>query len=191
MHSPSRPFANMLLPLVSVLSAVSVASGSVIRRQDPGLQSIPATGKPDNTFNNGAPQLSAEPPQTSDPVPDAYGARSIDLPFGRLYHGNLMFFPTGQLNTPDGITDQWVNTPANPTQNGVDSANQSACGIPDNAYSASKVAIHPYFLKYADLSRKSRSLIWRHWPYLQCSNDQVIACRMSVFHSGRKMAPQI
>ena len=39
-------------------------------------------------------------------------------------------------------------------QGGTDSATQSACGIPDNAYYISKVAIHPYFLKYADLSRE-------------------------------------
>ena len=144
----------MLLALGSVLSIASLATASVIRREDPGLQSIPTTAKADNTFNNGAPQLVGEPPQTSDPVPDVYGVRSIDLPFGRLYHGNLMFFPSGQLNTPDRNVDQWINTPGNPTQHGVDSANQSACGIPDNAFSTAKVAIHPYFLKYADLSRK-------------------------------------
>ncbi|KAK4690929.1 hypothetical protein P7C71_g5966, partial [Lecanoromycetidae sp. Uapishka_2] len=65
----------------------------------------------------------------------------------------MKFFSAGQLNTPTGMKDEWINTPANPTQNGIDSANQSACGIPDNAYSITKVAIHPYFLKYADLSR--------------------------------------
>ena len=153
-HSVSHCLDDMLLALGSVLSIASLATASIIRREDPGLQSIPTTAKADNTFNNGAPQLVGEPPQTSDPVPDVYGVRSIDLPFGRLYHGNLMFFPSGQLNTPDRNVDQWINTPGNPTQHGVDSANQSACGIPDNAFSTSKVAIHPYFLKYADLSRK-------------------------------------
>lgn len=64
-----------------------------------------------------------------------------------IQHGNMKFFSAGQLNTPTGDTDEWL-------PQGTDSASQSACGIPDNAYSISKVAIHPYFLKYADLSRK-------------------------------------
>lgn len=64
-----------------------------------------------------------------------------------IQHGNMKFFPAGQLNTPTGDTDEW-------TPQGTDSATQSACGIPDNAFAISKVAIHPYFLKYADLSRK-------------------------------------
>ena len=59
----------------------------------------------------------------------------------------MNFFSTGQLNTASENTDEWL-------PQGTDSATQSACGIPDNAYSISKVAIHPYFLKYADLSRK-------------------------------------
>ena len=151
----SLVLTNMLSLLVSILSAASVGHSSIIRRQDPGMQQIPTTAKADNTFNNGAPQLNSEPPQVSDTPPAVYGARSVDLPFGRLYHGNMMFFSSGELNTPTGDTDQWINTPATPTQNGIDSANQSACGIPDNAFSGSKVAIHPYFLKYADLSRKS------------------------------------
>lgn len=150
----------MLFSQVLPLLLASFASGSVMRRDspevfptgptspgDPGLQSIPATGKADNTFNNGAPLLAAEPPGTDEIPPAVYGARDTDLPFSRLFHGNVNFFPAGQLNTPTGNTDQWV-------PQGVDSANQSACGIPDNAYSISKVAIHPYFLKYADLSRK-------------------------------------
>ena len=145
----------MLCILVSVLAVASMTSGSVLRRQNPGMQTIPTTAKADNTFNNGAPQLNAELPQVPDTPPPVYGARDIDLPFGRLYHGNMMFFPAGQLNTPTGLKDEWIYSPANPTQNGIDSANQSACGIPDNAFSGSKVAIHPYFLKYADLSRKS------------------------------------
>ena len=37
---------------------------------------------------------------------------------------------------------------------GVDDPKQSACGIPHNAYSISHVAIHPYWLKYANLDRK-------------------------------------
>ena len=129
--------------------AASLASASVIPRKVPNTGPFQViTVKADNTFHNGAPQLNAEPPASNDIPPAVYGARDIDLPFNRLYHGKMKFFSEGQLNTPTGIQDVWQ-----PGQN--DYANQSACGIPDNAYSASKVAIHPYFLKYADLSRES------------------------------------
>lgn len=134
------------LSIYGLLSLASLASSAVIPRGDPPFQSIPATGKADNTFNNGNYHLTSEPKVTSDIPPAIYGARSIDLPFGRLYHGNMKYFSSGQLNTPDGITDKYT-----PGVN--DFANQSACGIPDNAFHQSKVAIHPYFLKYADLSR--------------------------------------
>lgn len=137
------------LSLCSVYSLVSLVSGAIIPRADPPFQFIPATSKPDNTYNNGKDVLGGLPKVVPDIPPAIYGARSIDLPFGRLYHGNMIFFKKGQLNTPDGITDHY-----RPGVN--DFANQSACGIPDNAFVTSKVAIHPYFLKYADLSRKSR-----------------------------------
>lgn len=42
-----------------------------------------------------------------DIPPAVYGSRSIDLPFGRLYHGNMTFFRKGQLNTPNGIVDEY------------------------------------------------------------------------------------
>ena len=132
--------------VVSVLSLISIAGGSIIRRADPAFQSIPVNGMTDNTCSNGKPILIGEPDQTTETPPDVYGARSVDLPFGRLYHGSMKFFAQGEYNSPDGITDQWA-----PGVN--DFANQSACGIPDNAFYNSKVAIHPYFLKYADLSR--------------------------------------
>ena len=138
----------MLFSLLASLSAAALANGSVMRRQgSDSCQSIPSTGKADNTFNNGQPQLTSEPPDNGVTPPACYNARDIDLPFGRLYHGNAKFFSAGQLNTPDSDTDQWY-------PQGSDSAKQSACGIPDNAFATSKVAIHPYFLKYADLSRK-------------------------------------
>ncbi len=80
-------------------------------------------------------------------IPDPmFGARSIDVPFGRLQHGRMKYFGAGQLNTPTGNRDEFL-----PGKN--DFANQSACGIPDNAFSISKVAIHPYWLKYAPLDR--------------------------------------
>jgi len=135
------------------LAAASLASGAVIRRGDPTTQEIPTKAKADNTFSNGKPNLASEVPTVAATSPtDIYGVRPIDLPFGRLYHGDMKFFSAGQLNSPDGLTDKWMGQPG-----AYDSANQSACGIPDNAFSISKVAIHPYFLKYADLSRKSRS----------------------------------
>ena len=56
----------------------------------------------------------------------------------------MKFFRAGELNTPDGIIDKGA-----PGTN--DNANQSVCGIPDGAWSPGKVAIHPYFLKYAGL----------------------------------------
>lgn len=64
-----------------------------------------------------------------------------------MFHGNISILPQGQLNDPKSYTDQW-------TPNVYDFANQSACGIPDNAYLQRKAAIHPYFLKYAGLDRK-------------------------------------
>ncbi|MCJ1287818.1 hypothetical protein MMC26_007170 [Xylographa opegraphella] len=109
------------------------------------MQAIPQTPKAPGTFSNNAPQLNAEPPITNDVPSEIYGTRSVDLPFYRLFHGNMNFFSAGQLNTPTGKVDAWGSE--------NDNANQSACGIPDNAFSASKVAIHPYFLQYANLSR--------------------------------------
>lgn len=142
----------MLSSLLLAVSAAALANGRVMRRD--GCQTIPSTGKADNTFNNGAPQLAAMPPDPEGNPPACYGARDIDIPFGRLYHGNGKFFPAGQLNTPNEKQDKWY-------PQGSDSASQSACGIPDNAWSISKVAIHPYFLKYADLSRKLYRLLPR------------------------------
>lgn len=142
--------ANMLSYFYVSLYVASLASTSVIPRQAPKtgpMQAIPVKAKADNTFHNGAPQLVAVPKDATEIPPAVYGARDIDLPFNRLYHGNMKYFPEGQLNTPTENRDVWGSE--------HDSANQSACGIPDNAYSISKVAIHPYFLKYADLSRES------------------------------------
>lgn len=160
----------MLFSIVASLSVATIASGSVLRRAplnlpksasnppDPGMQDIPSSGKADNTFSNGAKQLVGLPEVSTETPPAVYGAREIDLPFSRLFHGNMKFFSKGQYNTPDGIRDKWA-------PEGQDSATQSACGIPDNAWSLSKVAIHPYFLKYADLSRKSPALTrYEHEP---------------------------
>ena len=111
------------------------------------MQDIPSTAPADNQFNNTQPHLVTMPPlEESHPDDSIYGVRDIDLPFGRLYHGNMKYFAPGQLNKPGAWTDDW-----NPGVN--DYANQSACGIPDAAYMNTKVAIHPYFLKYAPLDR--------------------------------------
>lgn len=109
------------------------------------FRKIQPRAKP-TTFNVGKTQLTGLPDTVKDISPAVYGSRSIGLSFGRPYHDNMTFFRKGQLNTPNGILDQY-----RPGKN--DFSNQSACGIPDNAFFMSKVAIHPYFLKYADLSR--------------------------------------
>lgn len=131
--------------LLLLLAAVSLATGRVVKREDPPFQHVPTSAKPDNTFHVGTEQKGGPPDSTVKP--DAmYGARSIDLPFGRLQHGKMKFFGAGQLNTPAGKTDEWA-----PGKN--DRASQSACGIPDSAFHISKVAIHPYWLKFAPLER--------------------------------------
>ena len=149
----------MLSFIYIILYASLHAAGNVLPRQngapdpgdatvsDPPLQSIPATAKPDNTFNNGLPEIIGGFPYDTGDIPPEYQPRDIDIPFGRQFHGDLMMFPQGQLNQPDRNTDEW-------TPNVYDFANQSACGIPDNSYVQMKVAIHPYFLKYAGLDRK-------------------------------------
>ena len=64
----------------------------------------------------------------------------------------MKYFAAGQLNTDDGVIDVYE-----PGKN--DFAKQSACGIPDSAFGNSKVAIHPYFLKFAGLDRKPHSQV--------------------------------
>lgn len=148
----------MLSPTsIFILSFLHLSTSSIIPRQDPGLQSYPASAPAPGSFSNGGPLFVGLPPVTGDIPPAVYGARSIDLPFNRLYHGKLKFFPTGQLNTPDHNTDVWGSE--------YDNAEQSACGIPDNAFFTAKVAIHPYFLKYAGLDRRSSP----HWSKTQLS----------------------
>ena len=86
----------MLVDSVLLLLAASLSSGASIPRQDadtldarqdtgdPGLQNIPTTAKPDNTFSNGAAAVAGWKSSTDTP-PAVYGNRTIDLPFGRLY----------------------------------------------------------------------------------------------------------
>ena len=84
---------------------------------DPGLISVPDQARAPNTFSNGQPQVTAEYPYSTDPIPDLYQPRGIDIPFGRMFHGNMTMFPQGQLNDPSSDTDQW-------TPNVYDFANQ-------------------------------------------------------------------
>ncbi|KAI4197436.1 MAG: hypothetical protein LQ350_005929 [Teloschistes chrysophthalmus] len=136
----------MVSSIYVLLSAASLAAALIVPRQNGVFQTVPTTAKPDNTFSNGADLYARVPPDDlTTPVPKEYAVRPLDIPFGRLSHGNMKFFAAGELNTPTGKTDVWAK------QN--DFANQSACGIPDNAFSISKVAIHPYWLKYAPLDR--------------------------------------
>lgn len=86
----------MLFDLSLSLLAASLVSGASIPHQDasilnarqnsgdPGLQDIPTTAKPDNTFSNGAAMVAGWSPSDETP-PAVYGNRTMDLPFGRLY----------------------------------------------------------------------------------------------------------
>ncbi|KAL8640748.1 MAG: hypothetical protein Q9226_008711 [Calogaya cf. arnoldii] len=135
--------------LALLLGIASLVAARVVKRNDPPFQHVPTKAQPDNSFHvaGGETMTQIGMPPDSTVKPDAiYGARSIDLPFGRLQHGAMKFFPKGELNTPTEMTDIWA-----PGKH--DSAKQSACGIPDSAYQISKVAIHPYWLKFAPLER--------------------------------------
>ncbi|KAL9025201.1 MAG: hypothetical protein Q9196_005936 [Gyalolechia fulgens] len=147
-----------LLPALSLTAALACAD--IARRgdgngppdpgmstvPDPGLQDVPDEPKAPNTFNNGQPQNNDGMDWGSGPIPDLYQPRKIDIPFGRMYHGKISFFDYGEFNDPKDNTATW-------SPNVYDNANQSACGIPDDASFQTKAAIHPYFLKYAGLDR--------------------------------------
>lgn len=133
--------------VLALLAATAPALAAVRPRSDYSQngQKIPKTAKADGKFANGKPFMPGEPPKTGD-LPNAmYNARDIDLPFGRLYHGNLNFYK-GTTNNPKSDKSTWGSE--------FDSADQSACGIPSNAHFISQVAIHPYFLKYGGLERE-------------------------------------
>ena len=93
--------------------AIALVNGRSLRRQaaagSVGVQPYPSTAPADNTFSNGAKLLAGEPPQGA-PNDDngIYGNRDIDIPFGRLYGGNLMFFPQSEQNNPTDNTDHWT-----------------------------------------------------------------------------------
>lgn len=82
---------------------------------------------------------------TQDP---AYEARDFDLPLLRNFKGAAEF---------DRIRDEPADT-SSAWEAQYDSEDQTACGIPTNAYWLSGLAIHPFWLKYAGLDRTSSSL---------------------------------
>ena len=148
--------------ILSSLFAATCTFAAVIQERDPGWQQIPDGCKAPNTFNVGTKLELGQPPQTSNKLPDIFMPRHCDIPFGRLVHGKVMYFKPGEMNTKDGVADTGVGV--------NDYATQSACGIPDNAYQNSKVAIHPYWLKYAGLDRKSSIFIYFHPTWLELDN---------------------
>ncbi|KAI4269031.1 MAG: hypothetical protein LQ337_007511 [Flavoplaca oasis] len=146
----------MALYITSIFVILHLVTASTIPKISP---------RGPSAFNNGQPRrhgLETNPTgslYTNGP----YGINTqAGIPFSRANRGRLVFYGKGEGNTPDGVTDQWVD------QGGVDDPKQSACGIPHNAYSISHVAIHPYWLKYAPLDRYCRPDIcisfWdEHW----------------------------
>lgn len=145
----------MLLYFVAFLACTSVVNSLTLPRNptakrgvasDPPFQKIPTGAVPAIKFDPTAKTLKGLPPYVHTNPPAEYQARSIDVPFGRLFHGKMKFFSAGQFNLPGSATSVWGKGKR-------DNTNQSACGIPDDAYFQSKVAIHPYFLKYAGLER--------------------------------------
>ena len=115
---------------------------------DGPFQDVPPNGLPDNTFHDPNwvdpyPELNQHPSENVEP-PLEYQPRPFDIPFGLLTSGKLNFFKKSQLNDPTRATESGDSRPGK-----HDSAKNSACGIPDAAYATSKVAIHPYWLKYA------------------------------------------
>ena len=127
--------------IFSSVCALSLAKAAIIPRQEQNIQQYPEKAKAANTFNVGTEVYPGMPDEANGaPVPPIYGPRTIDLPFGRVFHGNMKLW-----------RDDEVSESINKHN---DEAKQSACGIPDAAFGNSKVAIHPYFLKYAGLDRE-------------------------------------
>jgi len=190
----------MLTSFLALLGVTTQVASLVVPRDDSGppnpgsptvtgqgLQDVPDGGKAPNTFNNGQPQMNGGFPYSSDPIPDIYQPRDIDIPFGWMFHGNISLFPAGQLNDPSMNTDNW-------TPNQYDNPDQSACGIPDNAYFQAKAAIHPYFLKYAGLDREFYPLR-QHARSVHADRSffvtKAIACKTCASRFGPRMMDRI
>ena len=135
----------LVFPQIHIFGSPVPAAPSIISNAP--WQYVPTTQTTsDNEYNTGTTRDSGLPALSSQPVSEDYGLRDIDIPFGRVYKGQAKYFMENETNTVGSNTDVW-----NPGKN--DYANQSACGIPNNAYFISHAAIHPYFLQYANLSR--------------------------------------
>ena len=132
--------------IYSSFLSLPLALGSTIQRRQAEQQTIPDTAKAPNTFNKPDTKLElGQPDQNNTKLPDQYRAKDIDIPFGRILMGNVKYFQPGEMNTPNGISDE--DGPVGQ----ADDATQSACGIPDNVYRDSKVAIHPYWLNFTGM----------------------------------------
>ena len=75
--------------------------------RDPGLQDVPDEAQLPNTFNNGESQNNLGLPWGTGSIPDLYQTREIDIPFGRMFHGNISFFGYGQYGGDDN-TATWL-----------------------------------------------------------------------------------
>ena len=101
----------MFTLVIIILSAASLVAGFVIPRDDgppdpgdhtvsdPGLQTVPDTAKAPNTFSDGSAEIVEGFPYSSDPIPDLYQPRDIDIPFGRVshFHGVFLSYQVQQL----------------------------------------------------------------------------------------------
>ncbi|KAI4163198.1 MAG: hypothetical protein LQ342_003131 [Letrouitia transgressa] len=140
-----------MLCCLSLLLLFSVtAFASLITRQDAAhpWQKVPESATtPDNKYaklDNSFPASSRYfLDESGIEPPNEYQSRPFDMPFSLLNFGTLNFFKNGQF--PEEARSD--TDPYDP--NVTDFANNSACGIPDNAYWIAKVAIHPYWLKFA------------------------------------------
>ena len=138
----------MKLSLCAGLIALRYSSAGTLHERQTELEQIPDTAKAANTFHKDGVEFElGQPDQVGTRLPEQFRPKDIDIPFGRLLKGNIKYFQPGEMNTPNGVQD----SDGKPGE--ADDAKQSACGIPDNVYRDSKVAIHPYWLKYAGLDR--------------------------------------
>ena len=127
-------------------SAVPVHAEAGVAYGPPSTPTVPYS-RGDGFRIGGPPELpirSTDQPDVSLTQDPAYEARSFDLPFLRNFKGAAKFYR--HLNDPKTSSSSWGPQ--------YDGDNQTACGIPTNAYWLSGVAIHPYFLKYAGLDRR-------------------------------------
>lgn len=94
--------------------AIALVNGRSLRRQaaagSVGMQPIPSSPPADNTFSDGGKMIMNFTTLEGAPNDDngIYGNRDIDIPFGRLYGGNLMFFPETEQNNNITNTDLWT-----------------------------------------------------------------------------------